>query len=319
MNRRILIVEDSLALLEALSIVLEQWGYEVLPARDAETALDLIDWKPADMAILSVGLRGMSGIELCGILRDASKMPIIMFTGSAERAQIEEAMRRGADDYVLKASGTRELLARISVLGADDEQRREDRIRLAALPDRRHLPIIVADPNKDSRQRLLSVLDSVQHDAREIATGAELMDEVQVSPPKLLMLEPDMPDLKDFDLLDQLRDHTDLPMSGVQLITRTRSPEFHRRLAAYGLLGVVDKPWKESTINFQVIQAMGLAGVLRCGNRADASGSKGAGDREPTLVLPDGTPATKTAVRSPYAGRAYVTSFGGFARPGRRI
>ncbi len=98
MNRRILIVEDSLALLEALSIVLEQWGYEVLPARDAESALELIDWKPADMAILSVGLRGMSGIELCGIIRNASEIPIIMFTGSAERAQIEEAMRRGADD-----------------------------------------------------------------------------------------------------------------------------------------------------------------------------------------------------------------------------
>ncbi len=220
---------------------------------------------------------------------------------------------------MLKASGTRELLARISVLGADDEQRREDRLRLAALPDRRHLPIIIAEPNKDSRRKLLSVLGAIQHDAREIATGAELIDEIQVSPPKLLLLEPDMPDLKDFDLLDRLRDHTDLPMSGVQLMTGTRSPEFHRRLAVYGLLGVVDKPWNESTISFQVIQAMGQAGVLRCGNQSGASGSKGADDREPTLVLPDGTPATKTPGRSPYAGRAYITSFGGFAQPGRRI
>jgi two-component system alkaline phosphatase synthesis response regulator PhoP len=119
----VLIVEDEEAILLALEDDLRAEGYEVASATDGPTGLSMAEEHAYDLIILDIMLPGMNGFEICKRLRHASvTTPILILTAKSQEIDKVLGLELGADDYVTKPFGRRELLARVKAIlrrGAD--------------------------------------------------------------------------------------------------------------------------------------------------------------------------------------------------------
>jgi two-component system, OmpR family, KDP operon response regulator KdpE len=111
--RRILICDDERQILRALRLVLEDAGFETIPAMTAAEALDRAAVRPPDAAIIDLVLPDNDGIEVCRRLREWSEMPILVLSAIGEEDEKVRALEAGADDYVTKPFASRELVARL--------------------------------------------------------------------------------------------------------------------------------------------------------------------------------------------------------------
>jgi two-component system KDP operon response regulator KdpE len=122
---RVLVVDDEDQILRALRIVLREAGYEVDPASTAGEALDAAALRPPDAAIIDLVLPDEDGIEVTRKLREWTQAPILVLSAIGEEEQKVRALEAGADDYVTKPFGPRELVARLHAVlrraGAGDE------------------------------------------------------------------------------------------------------------------------------------------------------------------------------------------------------
>jgi two-component system, OmpR family, KDP operon response regulator KdpE len=110
---RVLVVDDEPQILRALRIILRDAGFEVLLAATAEEALDVAAMRPPSAAIVDLVLPDGDGIEITRSLRKWSKMPILVLSAVGEEDEKVRALEAGADDYVTKPFGPRELVARL--------------------------------------------------------------------------------------------------------------------------------------------------------------------------------------------------------------
>jgi two-component system response regulator RegX3 len=113
---RVLVVEDEPNLREPLVYLLQKEGYEVLEAEDGNKALDVFRSSNVDLILLDLMLPGISGNEVCRIIRADSQVPIIMITAKDTEIDKVVGLEIGADDYVTKPYSTRELLARMKAV-----------------------------------------------------------------------------------------------------------------------------------------------------------------------------------------------------------
>lgn len=119
MARKILVVDDEAVLVETLAYNLEQAGYQVMTAADGASALDVARREKPDLIILDLMLPEMDGLEVCRQLRRESSTaitPILMLTAKGEEIDKVVGLEVGADDYVTKPFGRREILARVRAL-----------------------------------------------------------------------------------------------------------------------------------------------------------------------------------------------------------
>ena len=125
--QKILIVDDDAELRETISILLEREQFVPIQAVDGQSALDkALTLKPSLM-LVDLRLPGMSGVDVCKQLR-ASRIDTPIIVLSAIRDEVDKVLllEMGADDYVVKPFGTRELLARIRAVlrrSSDDNSR----------------------------------------------------------------------------------------------------------------------------------------------------------------------------------------------------
>jgi two-component system, OmpR family, KDP operon response regulator KdpE len=110
---RILVCDDEPQILRALKVILRDAGYEAVTAGTGEEALDRAAVKPPEAAILDLMLPDIDGVELTRRLREWSQMPIVVLSAVGEEDRKVEALAAGADDYVTKPFGPRELVARL--------------------------------------------------------------------------------------------------------------------------------------------------------------------------------------------------------------
>ena len=115
-DTRILIIEDEPDLLRGLELNLTAEGYAVLTASRGDTGVELALRERPGLILLDIMLPGMNGFDVCRELRKKGfDAPIIMLTAKAEEMDRVVGLEIGADDYVTKPFGIRELLARIRV------------------------------------------------------------------------------------------------------------------------------------------------------------------------------------------------------------
>jgi two-component system alkaline phosphatase synthesis response regulator PhoP len=152
---RILIVEDEPDLLNALTLNLKAEGFTVLTASRGDLAVEQALRERPDLMLLDIMLPGKNGLDVCRELRRKGfDAPIIMLTAKAEEVDRVVGLEIGADDYVTKPFGIRELLARI-------------RVRL-----RRHTP---APTETDAKLRFGKVIiDFDRHEAERAGERVEL-------------------------------------------------------------------------------------------------------------------------------------------------
>jgi two-component system KDP operon response regulator KdpE len=110
---RVLVVDDEPQILRALKVVLREAGFEAVPAETASLALDLAAVRPPEAAIVDLVLPDGDGVEVTRRLREWSEMPILVLSAVGEEDQKVRALEAGADDYITKPFGTRELVARL--------------------------------------------------------------------------------------------------------------------------------------------------------------------------------------------------------------
>jgi DNA-binding response OmpR family regulator len=122
----ILVVDDEKTLRDMLEYNLRREGYRVLAAADGKNAIDLAYSERPDLVILDLMLPGMSGFDVCRAIRKELIMPILMLSAREEEIDKVLGLELGADDYLTKPFGLRELLARVAAM-----LRRSDILRSA--------------------------------------------------------------------------------------------------------------------------------------------------------------------------------------------
>ena len=117
MKTKILIVEDDPHILLGLEELLKSEGYETAPCNRGDAALDAVAEHQPALIVLDVMLPGASGYDICKQLRaKKNATPILMLTAKGQEIDKVIGLDLGADDYVTKPFGVRELLARIQAL-----------------------------------------------------------------------------------------------------------------------------------------------------------------------------------------------------------
>jgi DNA-binding response OmpR family regulator len=109
---RILLVDDEQAVQTLLTYPLRKEGYEVVGAMDGQEALNRFTEERFDLVVLDIMLPKLDGIEVCRRLRTRSQVPIIMLTAKGDEIDKVAGLEMGADDYITKPFGARELVAR---------------------------------------------------------------------------------------------------------------------------------------------------------------------------------------------------------------
>jgi two-component system, OmpR family, response regulator len=115
-HAHILVVDDDAQLRLLVTKLLRTEGYRATAVSGGREMLDLLRTTEVDLIVLDVMLPGVSGIDLCRTIRHSSSIPILMLTARSEEADRVLGLEMGADDYLTKPFGSRELLARIRAL-----------------------------------------------------------------------------------------------------------------------------------------------------------------------------------------------------------
>ncbi|HEV7177230.1 MAG TPA: response regulator, partial [Solirubrobacteraceae bacterium] len=111
---KVLVCDDEVQILRALRVILRDAGFESLPASTAEEALDVAAVQRPDAGIIDLVLPDGDGVEVCRRLREWSDMPLIVLSAVGDEDAKVRALAAGADDYITKPFGPRELIARLN-------------------------------------------------------------------------------------------------------------------------------------------------------------------------------------------------------------
>ncbi len=111
-----LLVEDETELARIIARELEAAGFEVRQAADGETALAELSSHAPDLVVLDWMLPGIDGLEVLRRVRQTSALPVLMLTARSEEVDRVIGLEVGADDYLTKPFGSRELIARVRAL-----------------------------------------------------------------------------------------------------------------------------------------------------------------------------------------------------------
>jgi len=113
MPKKVLIIDDEKNIVDIINFNLKKEGYKVLTAADGEEGVAVVFAENPDLILLDIMMPKMDGYEVCKKVREKKGTPIIMLTARAEEVDKVLGLEMGADDYVTKPFGIRELMARV--------------------------------------------------------------------------------------------------------------------------------------------------------------------------------------------------------------
>src|SRR5262245_24397177 len=108
-----LLIDDDKRLSELLQTYFAPHGVEITHAADGRTGLAVLEQRGFDVILLDLTMPGMDGLEVCRRIREHSAVPIVMLTARGDETDRVVGLELGADDYLPKPFGPRELLARM--------------------------------------------------------------------------------------------------------------------------------------------------------------------------------------------------------------
>ncbi len=113
LSTKILVVDDEKSIMNIIAFNLKKEGYDVICAEDGEMAIQFFEKENPDLILLDIMMPKIDGYGVCKRIRDKSDVPIIMLTARADEVDKVLGLEIGADDYVTKPFGNRELMARV--------------------------------------------------------------------------------------------------------------------------------------------------------------------------------------------------------------
>lgn len=112
-DRRILVVDDEERMVRFIRLNLEHDGFQVMEAFNGTQAINKIRSNLPDLVLLDVMMPDMDGFEVLRIVRETSRVPVIMLTAKGEEEDRVRGLEMGADDYITKPFSPRELVSRV--------------------------------------------------------------------------------------------------------------------------------------------------------------------------------------------------------------
>src|SRR6266542_233582 len=116
MSRTILLVDDDALMRRSLAFHMEQAGYKVQTAANAEDAISLVQHRLPDLVILDIGLPGMDGLDALRELKSQHNLPVIFLTGRRREFDEVLGLEMGADDYITKPFDVDVVLAHVKAV-----------------------------------------------------------------------------------------------------------------------------------------------------------------------------------------------------------
>lgn len=177
----VLIVDDQRSGVEALSLLLQDAGYDTQEAHSGPQALELAAQHPPDLVLLDVVMPGMNGFETCEHLHKIAGLadvPVIFLTGFTDRPAIAKAFDTGAVDYVTKPFMLEELLARVKT--HVDLKLARDRLG-QMLREREEITDVVAHDLKNPLTCVLFAVQSLRRQQQSAERRDELIAEIEDS------------------------------------------------------------------------------------------------------------------------------------------
>jgi two-component system response regulator RegX3 len=183
MARRLLVVEDDKLLRQSLKHRLMKEGYAVMAAQDGQEALMCARADRPDLVLLDIGLPDRSGLDIARVLHTELHLPIIFLTARSQETDIVVGLELGAEDYITKPFGMRELLARIRVVlrrsEHSDAAGREELLRAADVTlDARQHKVWVRGGEIDLPPKEFELLRLLMANAGTVLTSDYLLDAV---------------------------------------------------------------------------------------------------------------------------------------------
>ncbi len=179
---KLLIVEDEAEMARGLEVNFKKEGYSVLKASTGEEALKLAIQEAPDLIILDIMLPGISGLDVCRELRTKSiEIPIIFLTAKSDEIDRVVGLELGADDYMTKPFGLRELQARVRARLRKAPISREPLTRYRFGPveiDFEKFSARVRNKPIDFSQREFDIMRLLIRNRGEVVTRDRLLDEV---------------------------------------------------------------------------------------------------------------------------------------------
>jgi DNA-binding response OmpR family regulator len=179
---QVLLVEDDDAIAEPLAKGLEREGFRV---RRVSTGAAALESPPADVVLLDLGLPDTNGYEVCKRLRERSDVPILFLTARAEEVDRVLGLELGADDYIVKPFGFRELVARMRAVTRRVQPRRRDDGPLtigSLVVDRRARRVTLADVEVDLTPKEYEVVALLAQDPGAVFERQQIMEQVWGQP-----------------------------------------------------------------------------------------------------------------------------------------
>lgn len=132
---KILLVEDDPLTIEALAELLRLEGFEVVEAKDGQSALSMLSQDKPDLVCLDIMMPGMNGFDVCRRIREMdARLPVLFISAKSEETDVVIGLELGADDFIRKPFTTGELMARIKAALRRAYPREErDRLQMGTL------------------------------------------------------------------------------------------------------------------------------------------------------------------------------------------
>lgn len=179
MSKKILIVEDDGNIRELLRLYLEREGYEITEAANGEEGVE--QWRKVnpDMILLDVMMPIMDGWQVCKIIRQESKVPIIILTAKGETFDKVNGLEMGADDYIVKPLEMREVVARVRAVFRRFAPEDNGKISFDKLTiDKQAYDLIVDGKRVDAPPKEIELLYFLAQSPNRVFTRAQLLDDV---------------------------------------------------------------------------------------------------------------------------------------------
>jgi DNA-binding response OmpR family regulator len=180
MSETILLVDDDAGVRDVVAFTLRREGFDVDEERDGPSALESGRSGRYSLVVLDVMLPGLSGVEVCRALRAESDVPILMLTARDAESDRVLGLELGADDYLVKPFGLRELVARVRAVSrraVSDPDQLLQRIGAVEI-DRRTRRVTVDDVEVALSPKEFDLLSLLGQDAGAVVSREQIMDEV---------------------------------------------------------------------------------------------------------------------------------------------
>lgn len=263
---KVLFAEDAADLREVIGEVLLEQNYLIQAARDGYEAITMFPEFQPDLVILDMRMPMINGSDVCAVIRQTSDVPIIMFTAVDEVADVQDAITKGASDFVLKTTGVTELVERVAFHLAKKNKSIHKPVESAIVqvstrgPQQFTSTTLIVDPDERTRSGIKAILARLSQDFIEVDTAEQAISAIKQHRPDILITEWLLPDMDAYKMVNALKPGRNEKTLITVVMSDHLSPEVQRKLKFVGIDKLLFKPldpWKvEVMIGDNVKQAV---------------------------------------------------------------